>query len=200
MRFFFEILLQSQKDLDKIMVISEEYDFDIEVLNRADGKAYLIKFESKYQEYEFFNSLEDLFEFDYIKVDKIKLGQYDVRITVSRVQDMYEYDNWGRPYETNDSAEWYFIKPKDINTTFPTKKVSYSSNGKRRWVWLGVLTEHMPNTNKQGYFAVATEENSRKPINSKSCFNLVNRLFESEEKAFKSGVDYLRSLYGTVEL
>ena len=52
MRFFFEILLQSQKDLDKIMVISEEYDFDIEVLNRADGKAYLIKFESKYQEYE----------------------------------------------------------------------------------------------------------------------------------------------------
>jgi hypothetical protein len=199
MRFFFEILLQSEKDLDKTIRLSKDYDLDPEVLNRADGKAYLIKFESNYQEYKFFNHLEELFEFDYKKVDNVGLGQYDFRITVSRIQDTYQFDNWGRPYETNDSANWYFIKPKNLNKVFPVKKIFYYLNGRRRWIWLNVSAGHIPNTEKTGFIVITSEKNSRRPIDPKSCFTLVDALYETEEEAFEGGIKFLKTHYEGVE-
>lgn len=186
-KFSFDILFLSEKDFEKVIAITKKYKIDCEQLEHREGKRYLLHFESDYGEYEFFNEFEQIFEFDYLKLDKLILGKYDIRINISRSQDPYFRDSWGRPLETDESDNWYFVKPADRAKRFPTKKITYTLKGKKRWIWLGVTKGENPKTKKTGYIIIANEENSRKPINPNSGYILTNNIYQTVEDAFEDG-------------
>lgn len=190
-KFSFDILLLSEKDFEKVLAITDKYDLDCEQLEHREGKRYLIRFDSDYGEYEFFNEVHQIFEFDYLKVDKIRVGKYDVRINISRSQNPYFRDSWGRPFETDESENWYYVKPINPIDKFPTKKIEYNLKGTKRWVWIGVTQGHNPNTNERGYIVVSSEENSRKPISPSSCHVITSKIHKTKKQAMQDGTNHI---------